>query len=190
MNKWAQLAITKRHAKEAFEGLTHKEARKYLRGLGYEALGRGAFSVVFAHPDRPDYVIRVGRTYAHLTGLGRTNDGFPEYARAIQQGWIRSKNAPRVYALHWNGYSVTVVQRCYKLSKQNKRLAQLVKNTSGTLRGDYLSRHYRDKPQAPRRLRDLLEKINQYGTLDINGSNIMQSASGRLIITDPLTIPV
>lgn len=183
-----QIAAARHLARHATKTVTSKAgAIRLMKERGWRQIGKGAFSVAFAHDEHPSVVIKVS---ANPTENSRRimADGFPEYANAILRDWIRSSLAPRIYFSErvdrCDRVTITAMERCYRCTNKDfvsraERTATNLNNPRGRIYSHYcLGGH----------ARRLLECLKQYGDLDIHSGNIMQRLNGSLVLTDPLII--
>lgn len=161
-----------------------KGAMALLKTWGWKRIGSGAFSVVFAHEDNPHIVIKVSGRPTDRS-LKTHDDAFHEYARAIQRDWLRSSYAPKIY---YHGeldrshlISVTVMERCFKCT--NKDFIDRAERTA--LNMSCRTRIYEDY-QVRGHAKWFLQRVAQFGELDIHCGNIMQRANGSIVFTDPI----
>lgn len=183
----SQIAVARRLAAMIADTETSAaSALRVMRERGWKSLGRGAFSVAFAHDLYPGTVIKVSaQPTERSTRIMR--DGFPEYVNAILRDWIRSSFAPRVYFTselkHCDRVTVTVMERCYPC--KNKEFIEKAARTATNLNSSRAC-YEAAMPRSP--ARRFLETLRQYGELDIHGRNIMTRRDGSLVFTDPLVI--
>jgi hypothetical protein len=167
-----------------FTHATRDEIVRSLKRAGYKALGRGAFAVALAHPDRPDVVIKVGQRnsskFQHLT------DHFPEYVDFLKGTGTRSTFALKVYHMEWisgreGGTYAAVVERC-KASKGSKA-QKAVTYSSYVVSGSSWNRAVTSSSKPATRF---IRRFADLGALDLHSKNVMLRANGQAVITDPL----
>jgi hypothetical protein len=164
---------------------TRADMVRGLKAMGYRQLGRGAFAVALAHPERPDVVVKVGQCDPGLKHQGRgIRDRFPEYVDFLKGTGTRSKFALKVYHhQHINGMNggtyASVVERCKP--GRGVKAQTAITASAGVVKGLYW---YRDSASAP--ATRFIERFAFLGTLDLHSGNVMLRANGQAVITDPL----
>lgn len=147
--------------------------RDHLRKHGYEKLGSGLYSSVWAKPDS-DRVIKVGGAYSL--------DEWPHYVLwAISRGYA-GKQAPKIYSFKLYNpadacevFYVAVMERLQKASRD-----KISAMSSG---GNYFNNKLPDEWVA---FVGNFKKEFDYGSYDIHENNWMQRGD-ELVLTDPLS---
>ena len=156
-----------------------------LRHLGYEKLGGGLYSNVFAKPDS-DRVVKIGRA-----------DCWPDYACWLIENGYSGTFGPKIYSLKFHGdFYVASMERLvdtmngleqaynYK-GLANNDLWQLYLAITVWLCG--VRDENVDVPQVPD-FQEFIEKLDLEGFAnDFHGGNVMIRKDGSLVVTDPST---
>lgn len=163
---------------------TRADAVRELKRAGYKVLGKGAFAVALAHPDRPDVVVKVGqrdhKTRTHIS------DHFPEYVDFLQGSGTRSKFALKVYHMGWlsgreGGTYAAVVERCK--SSKGCKAQKAITYSSYVASGSTWSKAVTSSSKPATRF---IKRFAFLGKLDLHSGNVMLRANGQAVITDPL----
>ncbi|WP_353645743.1 hypothetical protein [Mesorhizobium sp. WSM2239] len=163
----------------AYRHMTINPAK--LRSLGYKQLGQGAFSRAFYHPDAPDVVVKIGSRRSRVNRCRHLRDAFPDFAKAIIRGEIRSKFFPKIYAIMEDGDHFCCVMRRYQKFTGRNTKRSITATASKLNRG-----WVHGTPNVRRFGRAIEALLTQWTTLDICGPNIMQDSNGTPILTDPV----
>ena len=154
-----------------------------LRKKGFQRLGSGAFSTVYAHP-KSDRVIKVTRTA----------DNWIDYALWAAKNGYAGSLAPKVYSFKkfnkGHEFLVSVVERMDKTlgnisDAEDLSLATLLlkkyHNFNNVAAGVFL------EDLAPG-LASFTKKLQkEFGGLDIHGGNLMVRSDGTVCFTDPVS---
>ena len=161
----------------------HEQYENKLRHLGYEKLGGGLYSNVYAKPNS-DRVVKIGRA-----------DCWPDYACWLIENGYSGTFGPKIYSLKFHGdFYVASMERlvdtissieshygfsrCQLAKNDLWQLYQAVRNWLGDYNGD-------DLPQVPD-FKEFIEKLDLAGlTGDLYGGNVMIRKDGSLVVTDP-----
>jgi len=150
-----------------------------LAGRGYHVVGAGCYSHVFAHPDVPGRVVKVGPKSSET---GRS-DGALEYLRAATS--MSSEHSPAVYHLA-ELPSVYVVEM-----EALEELQQAERNTFSLRFGRDGLKAVAEKLGAPPSYLEYAEQLHKMACLlgvrfDFHDGNTMRRPSdGTLVVTDP-----
>ena len=159
----------------------HEQYENKLRHLGYQKLGGGLYSNVYAKPDS-DRVVKIGRA-----------DCWPDYACWLIENGYSGTFGPKIYSLKFHGdFYVASMERLVdtisglELAYQyiglaNNDLWQLYQAVRSWLGGGADP----DLPQVPD-FKEFIEKLDFEGlTGDLHGGNVMIRKDGSLVVTDP-----
>lgn len=156
---------------------------KVLKALGYQQIGRGAFSRALVHPDAPDVVVKVGTFRSRYRHLSRHKDGFPLFARHILKGHTSSKFYPKIYELREDGTNFLCIMKRYE-KLPGRRTSGTLTQTAIKLAGRHTYGQF--KPDL-RRFGRALSPF-RFFNFDLHAGNVMQDHRGTPIIIDPITM--
>jgi hypothetical protein len=177
---------------------TSSRSRYELRGemlsKGYQEIGSGCYGTVYAHPDQPDEVVKVG-TYQDWNGQGTPYDGWVGYVLTF--GDRQHSAVPRVHSLelHRDHY-VARMERLFSALEVNRQWV-LAKEWAVRLgaeeNGGRVTKYDGCYPSTlPGYLGALGEDIEEWARrnghgCDCHQNNVMFRRDGSPVITDPVT---
>lgn len=154
------------------------EYERNLETLGFELLGKGLYSRVYAIPNHPDKVIKVA-----------DRDGWLEYIRWATERGYAGKFAPKVFSLKFHnqdGFYVAIMERLVDTVGQ-MRNSSTISDLFHTIT-DWKWRKKETDEKHPD-LHAFMRELDQKQMInDLHDGNAMVRSDGQIVITDPLTI--
>lgn len=194
MPKRRTIEFAKRAAEECLSYDKRASVRRLTRA-GWKVIGRGAFSTALRHPDHRGVVIKVGTSRSER--MPGYEDGFTTYARWLMDFRIKARNALRVFLVREHQSAsegmlfVAVVEELIPLRRgEHREFVNRAEKTGTNLHGKSYFKEPKEHELPPGAARRLLREIVRIGEPDIHRGNIMKRASGTLVFSDPVLLPI
>lgn len=146
--------------------------------FGWEVLGQGHFSSVYANPHDPDTVFKVG-----INKAGKGIDAWVDYAAFCMQHYAENEHLLKVYEIAvFPDCFVSIMERLDILDTKQRLMAVAA---GSSMWSDASTEKYRDNPEFGSLFNTCTMIGDRVGMDDLHGANAMRRGN-VIVITDPV----